>query len=299
MSGLSGSRRVSLANVQQAAEWEPVLPSGVAFEEIVAPTPTDLTRAAQLAYITRNTWEPGSASGGFCYDLETGGPQIVVVEDGTISASIYGSNQQTIDMLQISGMPTAFLAAKNHSPAAMTPESRVDLEPGDAIVVPYGWECGRSVFESASGPSQFLEIQIFPSGYQQPTNYPDMGYIGQRLDISFGMVTVNEPVPTFIVAGRLRVGAGALLTLEDIGMPLALHVEAGDATLNAVHDSGLLRGSSTDGTGSSLPLPSGENVPLVPDQQVYVPATATGTLTSATAADFLMVAVDFGVIRGE
>jgi hypothetical protein len=193
--------------MRQAVAWESALPSGVAFEEVITPTPTDLTRAAQLAYITRNAWEPGSAAGGFCYDLDTGGPQIVIVEDGTLSTSVYGSNQEMIDTLQITGLPTAFLASNNHSPAVMTPESRLELEPGDAVVYPYGWECGHYVVETVGAQAQFLESQIFPSGYQQPTHHPDMGYIGQRLDISFGMVTVNEPVPASIVAGRLHIEA--------------------------------------------------------------------------------------------
>jgi hypothetical protein len=83
--------------------------------------------------------------------------------------------------------------------------------------------------------------------------------------------------------------------LEDLGMPLAVHLESGDATLNAVQDSGLLRGPSLDGNGLSLPLPSGEDVLLAPEQQVCIPATSKGTLTSLNAAAFLMVGERFGL----
>jgi hypothetical protein len=88
------------------------------------------------------------------------------------------------------------------------------------------------------------------------------------LDISFGVETINEPTPPVVIAGRLHMESGGSLILEDLGMPLARFVESGDATLNALHDSGLVRTSSLPEHNSSYSLATGEDVLLTPQQSV-------------------------------
>ncbi len=76
-------------------------------------------------------------------------------------------------------------------------------------------------------------------------------------------------------------------------MPLALYVEAGEAAINAIHDSGLVRDVSQAEYEPSFPLASGEERILSLGQIVYLPATATGTITSTATLTCLMVALDF------
>lgn len=293
---LNGVNRSVSASIGQEAPWTASLPETVTFEAITAPSAPDLMLVSKLAYITRNTWEPGSAVGGFCYDMNTGGPEFIIVEEGTLSISLQAPGEPTIGSLQAIGLPTVFLASKGHSPATMTPDSRLQLQSGDVVVFPYGSECGTYVVESNGTPAAFLEITLFPSGYQEPINYPDLGMFGQRLDISFGLATVNEPVPPVIVAGRLHIQSGGSLELEELGMPLALLVESGGATFNAVHETGLIRESSLDERAPSSALPSGQDVLLSPGQIAYIPATATGTIVTSQSVGFLMVGLDFSAL---
>jgi hypothetical protein len=55
-----------------------------------------------------------------------------------------------------------------------------------------------------------------------------------------------------VVAGRLRIAAGGALILEDVGMPLALSVEAGEAMVNVVAAEALAAANAI----ASSPTPS-------------------------------------------
>lgn len=272
----------------QDDRWTSALPDAVTFEEITNPSAEELTRAAQLASVTRNTWGPDANVGGICFDPSTGGPKIVIVEDGTLRVSVHQPDDQWIDTLEVSSLPTAFLAERDHAPVTIVPESRVELTRGGAITFPYGSTCGKSG-DLEDNPVVFLEVTMLPGMVSPPTNHEDLGMTGKTLDVSFGAATINEPVPPVVVAGRLRTDAGGSLALEDLGMPLALFVEGGDATLNAVYESGLTRDASLPEYEPSSPLASGEDVVLSPGQLVYIPATATGIIAASGPVSFMMV----------
>jgi hypothetical protein len=265
----------------------------VTFEPITTPTADDLANVSRLASVTRNTWGPDANSYGICFDPETGGPRVLIVESKVLRLSVGQPDDQWSIALQANALPTAFIASRDYAPVTLTPETRVSLEPGDVVILPYGSTCGR-YGDPQDTPVVFLEITLLPGLVGPPTTHEQLGMTGESLDISFGTATFNEPAPPVVVAGRLHIEAGGTLTLEDLDMPLALLVESGDAMLNAIHDSGLVKSISSPEYHSSGPLASGEDVMLSAGQLLYIPATATGTITSANSIAFLMVSLSFG-----
>lgn len=50
---------------------------------------------------------------------------------------------------------------------------------------------------------------------------------------------------------------------------------------------------------SSMPLPPGTGVTLVPGNHIYVPATASGTLTAMNPVSCILVGLDFSAIDSD
>lgn len=268
-----------------------MLPATATFETIANPTAEDFSQVAKLAYVKRNTWGPDGNLGGFCFDMSSGGPEIVILEDGALRVVAYPQKSNIIETLDMTGFPTAYLASKDHEPATIVAETWLEMEGGDAIVFPYGSECGKY------GEAVFLDIVLLPGSVMPPQNHPTIGMASEALDINFGIETFNEPTPPAIVAGRLHLEAGSSLALEDLATPLALALEGGSATFNAKHDGGILRDVAMADYEPSMALASEEDVALLPGHRIYVPATAQGSITAMEPVSFMMVGIDFVAAR--
>ena len=288
-----GTNRSAAAHRLQAESWTSALADAVTFERIAAPTADDLARMAMLASGTRYTWGPDANLSGICFDFATGGPRFVIVEDGLLRVSVFDPQAPVTATPDAPAQPTSFLAGDDHIPAPAPPDTQLELRRGDAIGFPDGSKCGK-YGDAQDTPVVFTEVTFLPGPTTAPEANEDLGMTGEVIDIGLGADPGTASAPPVVVAGRLRIEVGGALVLENVGMPLALFVEEGDATLNAIHDGALARDTSFAEYDSSMLVPSGTNLTLVPGNHVYVPATASGTLSATSPVTCLLVGLDFG-----
>ena len=288
-----GINRSAAAHRRQAVDWTSALPDSITFERVTAPTADDLARVAMLASVTRNTWGPDANLSGVCFDFATGGPEFVIVEDGLLRVSVFDPQAPVTDAPDPPAQPTAFLAGDDHAPAPAPPSTQLELRPGDAMEFPDGSKCGKYGDEQDT-PVVFLEVTFLPGSASEPDTNEDLDMTGELLQVGFGADANAKSALPILVAGRLRIETGGALVLEDVGMPLALYVEEGEAALNAVHEGALARDTSFAEFDASMAVPSGTGLTLVPGNHIYVPATASGTLSATSALSCLLVGLDFG-----
>lgn len=279
------------AMASQSESWASELPPTATFEAVTSPSADDFARAAKLAYVTRHTWGSEGNLGGICFDSYSGGPEIVILEEGALRVVANPQNSAWVDTLEMTGLPTAYLASKDYEPAVIVSETWLEMVSGDAIVFPYGSGCGKY------GAAVFLTILLLPGSIVPSSNHPTLGMEAEALDINFGIESFNESVPPAIVVGRLHLEPGSSLALENLAMPLALALETGSATIHAKHDSGLLRNEAMAEYEPSIALASEEDVNLAAGQLVYIPATAQGSITALEPVTFMMVGIDFVAAR--
>lgn len=276
----------------------PVIPetAGITFDEITDPTSEDLTRVSSLARVSRNVWGARGNTTFAGYDLNTGGPVITVVERGELFMVLL--HTEWTGASGIAPLPRALLADNDYSPIVVVPETEMTLGAGDVVEMPFGTEGAKM-----GGPDMdddetvsFLDVTFFPSDSILSLDIPELNMTSETLDINFGTATVNKPTPPCIVAGTLHLSAGSELSLKDIRTPLALYLEGGATTVNAVQEGGVYRDASLSQYETSTVLPSGEALDIVPNQMLYVPPSSTGTITASDDSVLMMVGLDLSAI---
>lgn len=292
---LGSQARTAIA--AQSRSWDASLPEGVSFDPITDPTSEDLLRASRLAAVARMTWEPGAEFESPCFDPDTGGSEIILVEQGSLNIEVREPSDLWIESLPATNLPTAFLRSQGSAPVTVVPDTELDLGPGDAIVFPAGSVCRKGT-DSAAGVTA-LQINLLPGRTFPRYEVEDLGIAVELFDINFGARTLHPSAPPVVVAGRLVIDAGGSLDLASLAMPLALFVESGEASLNARHEGGLLRDVSLRDNEPSTVLPSGEQVTLNTGQSAYLPSTSTGTLGATASVTFMLVGINTAAISSD
>lgn len=275
---------------RQEAGWTAALPDTVTFEPLSDPTADYRERLALLAAASRNTWGPEGNLSTDCYDFVTGGPEIILVEEGVLRVLVHWPGFPGSDMPEAIAPPTLFRAEEGHAPAYVEPNTQVQLSRGDVMVSPDGYGCTK-FSDKQNAPVTFLEMRMLPGSPADPWISEDTAMTGEVIDIGSD---VDPASP--IVVGRLRIEDGGALPLEELGMPLALFLEEGEVTVNAVHDGMLARDVGFAPGDRTVWLASGQDVSLVPGNHVYIPGTGADTISATGEVSCLMVVLDLTAV---
>jgi hypothetical protein len=150
--------------------------------------------------------------------------------------------------------------------------------------------------DERDSPAVFLEVTMLPGLTSTPDSNDELEMTSEALDIGFGDEAGEGVTPSLLVTRRLRIEAGDTVVLEDLAMPLALFVESGEAVLNVPDVGALARDTSFAESDSSMAVPPGTDLTLVPGNHVYIPATTSGTMSAATAVSCLALALNFSLV---
>jgi hypothetical protein len=228
------------------------LSPGASWERIEDGTIADLTAASALVRVTRQTWGADGNTGGFCFDLQTGGPQLFYVESGDLNASIFPDHEEDgADGLPVLGLPLLLrVDERDAPPVVIAPDTRFELAPGDLLTVPNGSQCGRF---AQSPEVVFLEVEGFPTG-PESRDLPSIGIEADVLELPLGIATVRPSAPDVIAPGRLTLEPGASVALDESTRPVFFLVETGVLEVETSAEGGIVRRSGIGLTGSSEPF---------------------------------------------
>jgi hypothetical protein len=249
------------------------LPSGASFRPIAKATSSELVIFSSLVSVTRWTWGPRGNLGAFCFDLTTGGPEIVLVERGTLRYSVFPA-------ADIAGDLPRYVDADGGAPpkaaVPVLPNTDLDLGPGDLAASPNGAQCGK---HGTAGDVTFLDVFGLPSGVPV-SSIPDLSMIAEPLDVAPGVATAQGAAPPSVLVGRVSIKPGKSLPLEALRVPLIFAVQAGEATISTDMQAAVVRRAGTEPQQESEPLPVDTDVPLGTGDASYVLPATTGKLTN-------------------
>lgn len=253
------------------------LPAEASFAPIADGTAADLTTAAALVRVTRYRWEPDSGLGGFCFDLYSGGPEILLVEEGTLRVVVGAPDPESL--VQPAGALPLLSRAGDAAapPVVVAPDTRLDLGPGDLLAMPNGSRCNLISVESSP---VFLRVDGFPVG-SAPQTIEGTGITAEQLDLDLGLATARGTAPGSMVVGRLTLAPGATVELGDETRPLLFAVEAGALELAAGTDGSVVRRAGTVGQQPSEVLAADARASLGPGDAAYVPPASGGAVANA------------------
>lgn len=263
------------------------LPADAAFVQIADGTATDATAAAALVRVTHYRWEPGSGLGGYCFDFYSGGPWILLVEEGALRVLINApdgkSFVQPTDALPLLSRVDDGVAP----PVVVVPNTTLNLGPGDLIALPNGSQC---YLGSAGSALVFLRVDGFPVG-AAPQTIARTGIVAEQLDLDLGVVTANETVPRTVVVGRVTLGAGRAMELGDATRPLLFAVQAGSMDLVVGTDGSVVRRAGTVGQTPSEVVSPDIPAALTTGDAAYVPPGSQGRVTNTGAGPLVLFSV--------
>lgn len=204
------------------------LPEGATYEPVKEGTEGDVVRIAERVAVTRVIQEPEAVT-----TRAIRHPTAFLVETGGLTF-VAGDAQ--------GDEPATLLRADDQESGArlVTPGSRLDLAPGDRLVIPptppdsdpdYVTFANRG-----SEPSRYLEVEIFPSGRPSALLFEGLeGFAVEPLDVALGLATAQEPAPPTVQVSRVALDPDASLPLDATGPALIL-VE--DGTLGVAVEDG-------------------------------------------------------------
>lgn len=250
------------------------LPSGVSFKQITKAQHQDIIALTGMVSVARFTWGPDANAYGACSDPTTGGPDIVLVEQGHLIVSLFPASDQTGDFpryvkIGADGSP--------QPPVAVLPETRLDLQVGDLIAFPNGSACGLDGNYGTKEKVTFLEVVGFPAG---PTaqSVPSLGEIAEPLDLDVGIASARPPSPPSVLIGYLTVGPKAKLPLASLSVPLIFSVASGSGSFSTDMQGAVVRRAGTPSFDPSEPLQPGVVATINVGDGSYVLPGTTGAI---------------------
>lgn len=289
---LPGAVGVGIQQEDQSGGWG-TLSVGTTWQRIESGTTADLAGVSKLVSISRQTYgrNPTSdgfaASGGFCFDIETGGPRIYLVEQGELRWSFY-DQQGTVSTLPMTGLALLRRAKdREKPPVVVAPGTDLRLEPGDLVIGHHGTSCSVS---GADPAVTFVEVQGLSTSPDR-AGFPEYGIEVQALDPSIGIATARPAAPQAIAVGRLTLPPGESVSLDASTMPVLFLMEQGVISVTTSVDGGIVLAD-----GRSSPLPVGTVTSFNPGDSGYIPPGPEGTVTNAgdTPAVALSVSITSG-----
>jgi len=269
------------------------LSDGATWQRIEDGTTADLAAVSALVRVSRKTYRfnPASdsfaASGGFCFDIHTGGPAIFLVERGGLPWSFY-DQQSTVDALPDTGLALLVRAAdQGEPPVVVAPDTALRLAPGDMVVGHHGTSC--SVRGNAPEVT-FLDVQGLPSG-PGATSLLRYGIEVEALDPDIDLPTARPLAPASVVVGRLTVPPGGSVALDASTMPVLFTVEQGAFSVTTSVDGGIVLSG-----GVPSALRPEDPVTFTAGDSGYIPPGPVGAVTNA--GEEPAVALSVAVIPG-
>lgn len=251
------------------------LPQGVSFTRIETATTDQIPIFTALAGVSRMTWGREANFGGECYEGVTGGPEIILIEKGTLRIFMSPASEQKGDLPRL-------LRKGSTKPVSVLPNTKVNLDPGDLMAFPNGSSCGMYGPLSGNDSVTFLRIRGLTSYLESQTiNYPEIQMAEQVLDLNFGVATTNPPAPASVVLGSLTLAPGAQLPLSALTVPIIFALGPGQATLTTNMKGGVVRRSGTEDGLPSEDLPRNTAVTLNEGDASYVLPGTKGSLTNS------------------
>lgn len=272
-----GSSTAAQGNPIQSGGWG-TLSTDASWERIEDGTIADLTAASALVRVTRQTWGPEGNTGGFCFDLRTGGPQLFYVESGDLSASIFPYRKEDgAEGLPVLGLPLLIrVDERDAPPVVVAPDTRFELAPGDLLTVPNGSQCGRF----AQAPEVvFLQVAGFPTG-PESQDLPSVGIEADVLDLPVGIATARPSAPDVMDTGRLTLEPGASVALDETTRPVFFLVETGTLEVETSAEGGIIRRSGIGPNNPSQPLEGGQLAAFASGDAGYLPPGPEGSVTN-------------------
>jgi hypothetical protein len=265
------------------------LPAGATFAPIKDGSLVDVTLGASLVMITRQTWSGEANLGGVCFDIRTGGPQILLMESGDLQFHVSTPDPDFPETQPVLGLPLFDRSDADGPPVVVVPETWLDLREGDLVAMPNGTHCGKYARDR---DSSFVQVEGFPSG-PEPRGFPDLGLTVEALDLDLGVATARPAAPESVAVGRLSLDAGTELALGEETAPILFAVEVGSAELIVEVEGGIIRRAGTDKYAPSEVLRAGTAVTLGSGDAAYLPPHPGGSLanTGAEALRLFSVAV--------
>ena len=277
LAALLAGPALATAQVSTGSSGWGALPAGATFASVEGGSLADLTLAASLARITRQTWGREANLSGACFDFYTGGPQVVLMESGKLEFHVGEPDPDFGQTQPVLGLPLLDRAGEEGPPVVVAPDTWLDLGAGDLVAMPNGMDCGKYARDR---DSTFLQVDGFPEG-PEPRSFPDLGLTVETLDLDLGVETARPAAPESVVVGRLTLDAAAELALGEGTAPLLCAVEAGSAELVAEAEGGVVRRAGTAELGPSEVLQAGAAVTLGPGDAAYLPPAPGGSLANA------------------
>ena len=289
---LPGAAQAATQPENQGGGWGTLSP-GTTWQRIENGTTTDLAEVSELVSVSRQTYgqNPASdgfaASGGFCFDIHTGGPHIYLVERGQLRWGFY-DQQGTVSTLPMTGLALLSTAEdRGNPPVVVAPDTVLQLEPGDLVVGHHGTSCGVS---GADPGVTFLEVQGF-STRSASAGHSEYGIEVQALDPDIGLATARPSAPPVIAVGRLTLPPGESVTLDASTMPVLFTMEQGAISVSTSADGGIRLAN-----GTPSPLQPEAATTFTPGDSGYIPPGPTGTVTNA--GDTPAVALSVSIAPG-
>jgi len=266
------------------------LPAGVEYAPVADASTDDLVAVASLIQVIRWTETGGIGLVRSCFDDETGGPLVFLVESGRFDFAV-SEPGPGIGGLPSQGVPTLFRAA-DRRPVLVVPGTRVELSAGDIVLTPNGTECSLlSPSLRAVDPVVLVQVRFLPSGPFPLRN--DAYTTIENYDVGFGLATANPPPPPAIVSGELTLQPGARLNLPRAMPVVAFAIGAGSLQVTVAGDAGIVRREEAGVLGRSEPLPPKTDIGVDQGDVVYLPPGPNAVLlnSSQSAVSVLVVSV--------
>lgn len=263
------------------------MPDSVKFHQFSGSASADeITAFTSLIGVARETWGAKANLGGGCYEAVTGGPEILLVESGTLRISMFPTSDQKGDLPRlIRKDPKGVVQA----PVFVLPNSDVELSAGEVIAFPNGSSCG-TYGPPSSGPSvTYLRIYGLTSYYSSETlNHPDLDMFEQPLDLDLGISTSNPIAPTAIVLGTISIPKGSKLPLASLTTPVMFSVQSGAAKFSTSMVGAVVRRANGNNDGPSDSIPTNKATNMSAGDASYVLPNLKGDIASIGSAPLVL-----------
>ena len=251
------------------------VPAGIDFAPLADASAADLVAIAAMIQVTRWTEKEGIGLVRACFDDETGGPLVFLVESGRFEFVVSEPGPGAAG-LPSQGVPTLFRAA-DRRPVLVVPGTRIELSAGDVVLTPNGTECSLlSSLEGVVEPVVLVQVRFLPSGPFPLRN--DAFTVIENFDVAVSLATANPPPPPAIIAGGLTLQPGAQLNLPRTVPAIALAIREGSLDVRVAGNAGILRRGEAGAPGPSEPIPPRTDLGADQGDIVYLPPAPNAVL---------------------
>ena len=269
---LAGS---SASNAQDAtpAPVSSDLAGGIPFEPISRGTIDELLSVARLMRVSRVTLSPDASQATY-----TVLPALYAVEEGAIAFDV------DRDLPAPAWLIRATSDGSRGRTTVVLPGTSIELDPTHVLVVPgvpdveppYSY---ISAGNRSDEPVTYIDIEIFPtSNYHVLSNSGDPAV--ERLDVSLGLETAQEPAPDWIVAGRLVLEPGESSPFSG-GAPQLAVVQEGTVVLSVEEGEAAVQRSGSSWGDAPDALSGDDWTDLAEDDAAFLAPGTTGALTNS------------------